>query len=56
MTPNTALYLGPSLNLQISKAENSSDYSWYTISEATRAGRDVRFWIGFTGGIRLFGQ
>lgn len=56
ITPNTALYLGPSLNLQISKEEESSDYTWYTISEATRAGRDVRFWIGFTGGIRLFGQ
>lgn len=56
ITPNTALYLGPSLNLQVSKEEESSDYSWYTISEATRAGRDVRFWIGFTGGIRLFGQ
>jgi hypothetical protein len=55
-SPNTALYLGPSLNLQISKEEKSSDYSWYTISEAKRAGRDVRFWIGFTGGIRLFGQ
>lgn len=56
ITPKTSLYFGPSLNLQISKQAGSSDYTWYSISETTRAGRDVRFWIGFTGGIRIFGQ
>lgn len=56
VTPKTALYFGPSVNLQVSKQTGSSDYTWYAISEGTRAGRDVRFWIGFTGGVRIFGQ
>jgi hypothetical protein len=56
ITPKTALYLGPSVNLQVSKQTGNSDYTWYSISESTRAGRDVRFWIGFTAGVRIFGQ
>lgn len=56
VTPKTALYFGPSLNLQVSKQPGNSDYTWYSISEATRAGRDVRFWLGFTAGVRIFGQ
>lgn len=56
VTPKTALYLGPSVNLQISKQAGNSDYTWYSFSEGTRAGRDVRFWIGFTAGVRIFGQ
>jgi hypothetical protein len=56
ITEKTSLYIGPTLNLQVSKEEGNSDYTWYSISEATRAGRDVRFWIGFTAGVRVFGQ
>ena len=56
VTPKTALYIGPSANLQVSKQAGNSDYTWYSISEGTRAGRDVRFWIGFTAGVRIFGQ
>jgi hypothetical protein len=56
ITPQTALYLGPTVNLQISKQAGNSDYTWYSISEATRSGRDVRFWVGFTAGVRIFGQ
>lgn len=56
LTPKTALYVGPSVNLQISKQADNSDYTWYSISEGKRAGRDIRFWIGFTAGVRIFGQ
>lgn len=56
ITPKTALYVGPSANLQVSKQERNSDYTWYSIFEGTQAGRDVRFWIGFTAGVRIFGQ
>ena len=56
ITPKTALYIGPSVNLQVSKQAGNSDYTWYSISEGERAGRDIRFWIGFTAGVRIFGQ
>lgn len=56
VTPKTAIYVGPSANLQVSKQPGNSDYTWYSISEGIRAGRDVRFWIGFTTGVRIFGQ
>lgn len=56
ITPKTALYLGPTANLQISKQAGNSDYTWYSISEGNRAGHDIRFWIGFTAGVRIFGQ
>lgn len=56
MTNELALYAGPSLNLQVSKQEGNSDYTLYSLMEGTRAGRDVRLWIGLTAGIRLFGQ
>lgn len=51
-----ALYAGPSANLQVSKQEGSSDYTWYSLINSTRADRDIRFWIGFTVGLRLLGQ
>jgi len=56
ITHKTALYVGPSVNLQVSKQAGNSDYTWYSISEGERAGRDIRFWIGFTAGVRIFGQ
>lgn len=56
ITPKTAIYVGPSANFQISRQPGNSDYTWYSISESTRDGRDVRFWIGFTAGLRIFGQ
>lgn len=56
ITQKTALYVGPSVNLQVSKQPDNSDYTWYSITEGTRAGRDVRFWVGFTAGVRIFGQ
>lgn len=56
ITPKTALYLGPTANLLVSKQAGNSDYTWYSISEGNRAGRDIRFWIGFTAGVRIFGQ
>jgi len=51
-----SLYAGPSLNLQVSAEQESSDYTWYSITEGSRSGRDLRFWVGFTAGMRLFGQ
>lgn len=56
ITPKTSLYVGPTLNLQVSKQAGNSDYTWYSITESAREDRDVRFWIGFTAGVRLFGQ
>ncbi len=56
LTSKTSLYVGPSLNLQISKQPGNSDYTWYNITESAREDRDVRFWVGFTAGVRLFGQ
>ena len=51
-----SIYGGPSLNLQISKVEGSSDYTWYSIVDATRKGRDIRAWIGFSVGFQVFGH
>jgi hypothetical protein len=51
-----SIYGGPSLNLQISKVEGSSDYTWYSIVDGTRKGRDIRAWIGFSVGFQVFGH
>jgi hypothetical protein len=51
-----SLYAGPSLNAQISRVNNANDYTWYSIWSPERKGREYRFWVGFTAGIRLFKQ
>lgn len=51
-----SIYGGPSLNLQISEVAGSSDYTWYSIVDATRKGREIRAWIGFSLGFQIFGH
>lgn len=51
-----SIYGGPSLNLQISEVAGSSDYTWYSIVDATRKGREIRAWIGFSLGFQVFGH
>lgn len=49
-----SFYAGPSLNLQITNEEEASEYTWYSIFEGERAGREFRFWIGFSAGLHFF--
>ncbi|TVQ15872.1 MAG: hypothetical protein EA364_00995, partial [Balneolaceae bacterium] len=49
-----SIYGGPTFNLQFSKVEGNSDYTWYSIIDATRKGRDIRAWIGFSLGFQVF--
>jgi hypothetical protein len=51
---NLAVYAGPALNLLISRAAGNSDYTWYSLIDGRRAGRDYRFWVGFTVGFQIF--
>ncbi|GAB5408936.1 MAG: hypothetical protein BalsKO_13010 [Balneolaceae bacterium] len=51
-----SIYAGPSLNMQVTKVDEASDYSWYSLWSPTRKGKQYRFWVGFTVGMRLFNQ
>ncbi|MEX0720887.1 MAG: hypothetical protein WD059_09480, partial [Balneolaceae bacterium] len=51
-----SLYAGPSLNMQVTRVPEAADYNWYSIWSPSAKGRDYRFWIGFSAGIRLFKQ
>lgn len=51
-----SVYGGPSYNAHISRVAASKDYSWYSLWSPERKGRQYRFWVGFTAGIRLFKQ
>ncbi|MEQ8525434.1 MAG: hypothetical protein RIB15_12140 [Gracilimonas sp.] len=51
-----SLYGGPTFNAQISRVSGSEDYAWYSLWSPEWKGRDYRFWVGFTAGIRLFKQ
>lgn len=51
-----SIYGGPTFNAQISRVDGADDYSWYSLWSPQWKGRDYQFWVGFTGGIRLFNQ
>ncbi|MEX0844576.1 MAG: hypothetical protein WD022_04815 [Balneolaceae bacterium] len=51
-----SLYGGPTFNAQISRVPEAGDYTWYSLWSPEWKGRDYRFWVGFTTGIRLFKQ
>lgn len=51
-----ALYAGPTANLLVSEQPGNSDYTWYSLFSKTGSDRDIRFWIGVSGGFRLFNQ
>jgi hypothetical protein len=51
-----SIYAGPSFNMMVSRVDNSDTYTWYSLWSPTRKGRQYRFWIGATFGIRFFKQ
>ena len=51
-----SIYGGPSVNMQVTRVNEASDYTWYSMWSPTRKGRQYRFWVGLTAGIRLFKQ
>ena len=53
---NFSIYAGPSLNMLVSRVDGSDDYTWYSIWSPSRKGRQYRFWVGATLGIRFFKQ
>lgn len=55
-TDGFSIYGGPSINAQVTRVENADDYTWYSLWSPERKGRQYRFWVGFTAGIRLFKQ
>jgi hypothetical protein len=48
-----SMYAGTTINMMVSKNANNDDYTWYSIHDMTRKGRDYKFWVGFTLGIQL---
>jgi len=48
------LYGGPTLNMLISRVENSDRYTWYKLFDFGAKGRDYTFWAGFSIGVELF--
>ncbi|MDX1591220.1 MAG: hypothetical protein R3283_04620 [Balneolaceae bacterium] len=53
-----SLYAGPTLNMQIVRTsiEGANEYTWYSFWSPSGHGRDYRFWVGFTAGVRIFKQ
>lgn len=51
-----SLYAGPSLNMQVTRFSNAHDYTWYSLWSPSAKGKDYRFWVGFTVGVRVFKQ
>lgn len=51
-----SLYAGPGINMQVSRVENTNDYTWYSFWSPEWKGRQYRFWVGFTVGVRFFKQ
>jgi len=51
-----SIYGGPSFNTQITRVAAANDYTWYSLWSPEWKGRQYRFWVGFTAGIRLFKQ
>jgi hypothetical protein len=51
-----SLYGGPTFNMQITRVNTAEDYTWYSLWSPEWKGRDYRFWVGFTAGVRLFKQ
>lgn len=56
LNSGVSIYAGPTYNMQVSRVNSSNDYTWYSIWSPQRKGRQYRFWVGFTAGIRLFKQ
>lgn len=48
-----SFYAGPTLNMMVSRDPRNDDYTWYTIHDITRKGRDFKFWVGLSAGFQL---
>lgn len=48
-----SFYAGPTLNMMVSRDPRNDDYTWYTIHDITRKGRDYKFWVGLSAGFQL---
>ncbi|NIV13607.1 MAG: hypothetical protein GWN62_20705, partial [Aliifodinibius sp.] len=48
------VYGGPTLNMLISRLEESDDYAPYRLFDIKAKGRQYVFWLGATLGIELF--
>lgn len=51
-----SFYGGPSFNAQVTRVASANEYTWYSFWSPERKGRQYRFWVGFTAGVRLFNQ
>ncbi len=51
-----SIYGGPSVNMQVTRVNSANDYTWYSLWSPERKGREYRFWVGFTIGMRIFHQ
>ena len=51
-----SVYAGPTYNIQITRVDEAADYTWYSLWSPTWKGRQYRFWVGFTAGIRFLKQ
>ncbi len=51
-----SMYAGPTYNIQVTRVDRAADYTWYSLWSPSWNGRQYRFWVGFTAGIRLFKQ
>lgn len=51
-----SLYAGPTFNMQVTRVQEASDYSWYSLWSPSAKGKQYKFWVGFSIGIRLFKQ
>lgn len=54
LSPKMKFYGGPTINMLISRLEESSDYIPYRIFDIKAKGRQYVFWIGATVGVELF--
>lgn len=48
------IYGGPTLNMLISKVDNSNRYTWYRLYDFGAKERNYSFWVGFSLGVELF--
>ncbi|XWN38061.1 MAG: hypothetical protein ROO71_03825 [Balneola sp.] len=51
-----SIYGGPSYNIQVTRVNSASDYTWYSLWSPEWKGRKYRMWVGFTVGVRFFKQ
>lgn len=56
ITNYLGVYIGPTINLMISRESRSNEYTWYSIFSGERGGSDFAIWFGFSAGVQIFGH